>query len=208
MSRDPSGALAEYRRRRDFSRTREPKGGRAAAGRDGAPSFVVQIHDATAMHFDFRLEVDGVLKSWAVPKGPSADPHDKRLAMPTEDHPLEYRGFEGVIAPGEYGAGTVIVWDEGTYRNLTADRAGREVPFAEALERGHASFRLDGRKLHGGYSLTRIRGGGEREAWLLVKHADGRARAGGTTDPRRARSAHSGHTLRQVAAGSAPGSSS
>ncbi|MFD0265790.1 DNA polymerase ligase N-terminal domain-containing protein [Streptomyces sp. NPDC127106] len=209
MNPDPGGALAQYRRRRDFSRTPEPKGGRVAAGPDGTPSFVVQIHDATAMHFDFRLEVDGVLKSWAVPKGPSADPHDKRLAMPTEDHPLEYRDFEGVIAPGEYGAGTVIVWDEGTYRNLTADRAGREVPFGEALDHGHASFRLDGHKLHGGYSLTRIRGGqgGGREVWLLVKHADGHARAGSTTDPRRARSAHSGHTLRQVAAESAAGNS-
>ncbi|MFI8825099.1 DNA polymerase ligase N-terminal domain-containing protein [Streptomyces sp. NPDC053431] len=192
-------ALSEYRRRRDFSRTAEPEGGRAPAAA-GEPSFVVQIHDATAMHFDFRLEVDGVLKSWAVPKGPSADPHDKRLAMPTEDHPLEYRDFEGVIGSGEYGAGTVIVWDEGTYRNLSEDRAGREVPFADALDRGHASFWLDGRKLRGGYALTRIRNGddGDREAWLLVKHADSRAHEDGGTDPRRARSARSGRTLGQV----------
>ncbi|MEV5973425.1 DNA polymerase ligase N-terminal domain-containing protein [Streptomyces sp. NPDC051921] len=193
-------ALKEYRRRRDFGRTAEPEGEDAAATPDGEPSFVVQIHDATAMHFDFRLEVDGVLRSWAVPKGPSADPHDKRLAMPTEDHPLEYRDFEGVIESGEYGAGTVIVWDEGTYRNLSEDRAGREIPFAEALDHGHASFRLDGKKLHGGYALTRVRSGddGGREAWLLVKHADRSAHGNGGTDPHRARSTRSGRTLGQV----------
>lgn len=127
--------LAEYHRRRDFSKTPEPEG--ATGGQMAErPSYVVQIHDATAMHFDFRLEVEGVLKSWAVPKGPSTDPHDKRLAMPTEDHPLEYRDFEGVIAGGEYGAGVVIVWDEGTYRNLSTDRAGREIPLAQAWPTG------------------------------------------------------------------------
>ncbi|MQS17055.1 3'-phosphoesterase [Streptomyces kaniharaensis] len=153
------------------------------------------------MHFDFRLEVDGVLKSWAVPKGPSRDPHDRRLAMPTEDHPLEYREFEGVIAEGEYGAGTVIVWDEGTYRNLSTDRDGHDVPFADALDSGHASFRLYGHKLHGGYSLTRIRSdrAGQREAWLLVKHADADASTDGTPAPTRARSARTGHTLKQAA---------
>ncbi|MFC5889959.1 DNA polymerase ligase N-terminal domain-containing protein [Kitasatospora sp. CM 4170] len=199
-------ALEHYHRRRDFSRTGEPRGERGAPSREG-PRFVVQIHDARTMHFDFRLEADGVLKSWAVPKGPSTDPHDKRLATPTEDHPLEYRTFEGVIPHGEYGAGTVIVWDEGGYRNLTTDRAGRPVPFTEALANGHASFDLDGHKLHGGYSLTRIRtgaDGGDREAWLLAKHADTRASAGGTPDPYRARSALTGHTLRQVSAGARP----
>ncbi|MFD0277243.1 DNA polymerase ligase N-terminal domain-containing protein [Kitasatospora sp. NPDC127111] len=199
--------LAEYHRRRDFSRTSEPEGGRTGPSGD-RPSFVVQIHDATAMHFDFRLEADGVLKSWAVPKGPSRDPHDKRLAMPTEDHPLEYRDFEGVIGEGEYGAGTVIVWDEGTYRNLSTDRAGHELPFTEALERGHASFHLYGRKLHGGYSLTRFRDdrAGEREAWLLVKHADGSASADSTPDPARARSVRTGHTLKQTAEEAGAGS--
>lgn len=194
-------SLAEYRRRRDFSRTSEPEGG---AGSDRQPGFVVQIHDARTLHFDLRLEAEGVLKSWAVPKGPSDDPHDKRLAMPTEDHPLDYRGFEGAIADGEYGAGAVIVWDEGTYQNLTADRLGHPVPVAEAVAKGHVSFRLDGRKLRGGYSLTRFRGGsddGEREAWLLVKHADPDASRHATPDPRCARSARSGRTLGQVRAG-------
>ncbi|MGW2374298.1 MULTISPECIES: DNA polymerase ligase N-terminal domain-containing protein [Kitasatospora] len=196
-------ALDRYHRRRDFTRTAEPRG--EDDGPPGEqPRFVVQIHDASTLHFDFRLEADGVLKSWAVPKGPSTDPHDKRLAAPTEDHPLEYRTFEGVIPEGEYGAGTVIVWDEGTFRNLTTDRDGHPVPFTEALDHGHASFRLDGHKLHGGYALTRIRTGGNREAWLLVKEADARASAHGTPDPYRARSARTGHTLRQVAAGATP----
>ncbi|WP_037577671.1 DNA polymerase ligase N-terminal domain-containing protein [Phaeacidiphilus oryzae] len=199
------GALAEYQRRRDFARTREPQGGGGEAG--DRPVFVVQIHDASSLHFDFRLEADGVLKSWAVPKGPSYDPQDKRLASPTEDHPMEYRGFEGVIGEGQYGAGTVIVWDQGTYRNLSKDRNGEEIPMAEALERGHASFWLDGDKLHGGYALTRMRRGGgsggggrDREAWLLVKESDRHAGKGHGTDPQRARSALSGRTLGQVAA--------
>jgi DNA ligase D-like protein (predicted 3'-phosphoesterase) len=188
-------ALKRYREKRHFGRTAEPRGEGETSG-DGGARFVVQIHDATTMHFDFRLEVEGVLKSWSVPKGPSPDPHEKRLAMPTEDHPLEYREFEGVIAPGEYGAGTVIVWDEGTYRPHSEN-------FAEALRHGHATFRLAGAKLRGGYALTRFRGGGDgdREAWLLVKQNDERAvRDGRTPDPMRARSAHTGRTLRQVAA--------
>ncbi|MFE9309934.1 DNA polymerase ligase N-terminal domain-containing protein [Streptomyces sp. NPDC006706] len=193
--------MVEYRRKRNFRTTREPRGAdRSASG--SKPRFVVQIHDASTTHFDFRLEVDGVLKSWSIPKGPSGDPHDKRLAMPTEDHPLEYRDFEGVIAEGEYGAGTVIIWDEGTFRNRSTDKRGREIPFAEALERGHASFRLDGRKLHGDWALTRFRqgGGGEREAWLLVKSREAEGAQSRTPDPRRARSVRSGNTLGQVAA--------
>ncbi|MEU3345983.1 DNA polymerase ligase N-terminal domain-containing protein [Streptomyces sp. NPDC006700] len=196
-----SDTLAEYRRKRNFHATREPSGeGRSESG--PGPRFVVQIHDASTMHFDFRLEADGVLKSWSVPKGPSGDPHDKRLAMPTEDHPLDYRNFEGVIAEGEYGAGTVIIWDEGTFRNRSTDKRGREIPFAEALEHGHASFRLNGSKLHGDWALTRFRrgDGGEREAWLLVKSRETEGARQHTPDPRRARSVRSGHTLGQVAA--------
>lgn len=193
-ARNAKGArdgLAEYRRRRDFSKTAEPRGGRKKAA--GDPRFVVQLHDASTRHFDFRLEVDGVLKSWAVPKGPSTDPGDKRLAMPTEDHPLDYKDFEGVIADGGYGAGTVIIWDEGTYHSDT--------PLAEALAKGHASFRLDGSKLHGDYALTRFREADD-EAWLLVKRADSHtAKRGGrgTPDASRARSVRSGRTLKQLA---------
>ncbi|MET9664739.1 DNA polymerase ligase N-terminal domain-containing protein [Streptomyces sp. NPDC006475] len=188
--------LSEYRRKRDFDKTREPQGGAPASG--SAPRFVVQLHDARSVHFDFRLEVDGVLKSWAIPKGPSHDPHDKRLAMPTEDHPLDYRDFEGVIPEGQYGGGTVIIWDEGTYRPK-----GSPEEFEKALEKGHASFWLDGRKLHGGYALTRFRGGDgddDREAWMLVKRNDTHASDQDAPDPKRARSARSGRTLGQIAA--------
>ncbi|MCI3273732.1 DNA polymerase ligase N-terminal domain-containing protein [Streptomyces cylindrosporus] len=192
--------LREYRGKRDFGRTGEPEGRPGAPGEE--PRFVVQIHDASTLHFDFRLQVGDVLKSWSIPKGPSGDPHDKRLAVPTEDHPLEYEEFEGVIPEGEYGGGAVIVWDHGTYEPLSHDRKGRPVGFEESLERGHARFRLKGSKLRGEYALTRFRGGedGDREeAWLLVK-AGGGAHGHGTPDPRRARSVTSGRTLAQVAA--------
>jgi DNA ligase D-like protein (predicted 3'-phosphoesterase) len=201
--------LRTYREKRHFDRTSEPGGepaarGEAAPGESDGPAFVVQIHDASTVHFDFRLEVGGVLKSWAVPKGPSTDPHDKRLAIPTEDHPLDYLEFEGVIPEGEYGGGTVIVWDTGTYRPLSHGRRGQPVPFGQAIDDGHAVFELHGRKLHGRYALTRFRGGapgggsGEKPMWLLVRTGSGRG-TGGTPDPRRARSARSGLTLRQVA---------
>ena len=193
--REKQDTLKRYRDKRHFTRTSEPRG--AVGTAEGAPSFVVQIHDASTMHFDFRLEVDGVLKSWSVPKGPSPDPREKRLAMPTEDHPLEYREFEGVVPSGEYGAGTVIVWDEGTYRPRSDD-------FPKALRHGHVKFWLDGVKLQGGYALTRFRGSGDgggdgREAWLLVKERDERAAPDSRTpDPVRARSARTRRTLKQV----------
>ncbi|MGV9629195.1 DNA polymerase ligase N-terminal domain-containing protein [Streptomyces sp. NPDC003487] len=188
--------LREYHAKRDFARTSEPRGRAAAEGAE--PRFVVQIHDARRMHFDFRLQVGDVLKSWSVPKGPSGDPHDKRLAVSTEDHPLEYEDFEGVIPKGEYGGGTVIVWDAGTYEPLSHDRRGRPVDFAESLERGHATFRLKGSKLRGEYALTRFRDGD----WLLVRAGRG-ARGRATPDPHRARSVRTGRTLAQVAADAA-----
>ena len=189
--------LDTYRRKRRFDRSDEPSGAGGPAEAGGRPVFVVQVHDARRMHFDFRLEADGVLKSWAVPKGPSPDPHVKRLAAPTEDHPMDYRFFEGVIAKGEYGGGTVMVWDEGTFRNMTRNRAGEEVPLGRALEQGHASFWLEGRKLRGGYALTRLPG---QEAWLLVKKVDAHAKTERDADPRRLRSARTGRTLRGIAA--------
>jgi DNA ligase D-like protein (predicted 3'-phosphoesterase) len=188
--------LAAYRRKRDFRRTPEPGGGEVGVRRRESARFVVQKHAASRLHYDFRLEVDGVLKSWAVPKGPSYDPKQKRLAVATEDHPLEYQDFEGVIPEGEYGAGTVIVWDRGTYRNLS------DVPMAEALAAGHAVFWLDGQKLQGGWALTRFRAGRD-ELWLLVKMVDEYA------DPRRDltaddRSVLSGRTLAEVGASASP----
>jgi DNA ligase D-like protein (predicted 3'-phosphoesterase) len=175
--------LERYRSKRDFESTREPapadKGsgsrpkpkGQKVRGKAGDPVFVVQEHDASTHHYDFRLEVDGVLVSWSVPKGPSTDPKDKRLAVQTEDHPMEYAEFEGTIPSGEYGGGSVIVWDAGTYRNLT-ERDGRTVDMRAALEDGHVSVWLEGRKMVGGWSLTRT-----GKDWILVKRRDREADA-------------------------------
>lgn len=160
--------------------------------------FVIQKHAARSLHYDFRLEADGVLKSWAVPKGPSTDPRDKRLAVPTEDHPLDYAGFEGVIPEGEYGAGAVIVWDRGRYRNLTEDDEGHEVPVSEALADGHLKIRLDGEKIHGGYALTRI-GKGKDQRWLLVKMDDEGADARRNPVRTEPRSVITGRTVEEVA---------
>lgn len=190
-------ALDDYRGKRDFSRTSEPPGDGADA-RDH-PVFVIQMHDATTLHYDFRLEADGVLKSWAVPKGPSVNPKERRLAVPTEDHPIGYADFEGVIPAGSYGAGTVLVWDRGTYQNLTR-QDGREIRVAEALGRGHVSVWLEGEKLRGGYALTRFRAG-KGEAWLLVKMDDAEADPGRDPVATEPRSVVSGRTLAEIAAG-------
>jgi DNA ligase D-like protein (predicted 3'-phosphoesterase) len=157
-----------------------------------APIFVIQKHAARSLHYDFRLEVDGVLRSWAVPKGPSTDPRDKRLAMEVEDHALEYGDFEGIIEEGSYGAGPVIVWDRGTYENLLEDRS-----MAEALEQGHARVRLHGKKLRGGYTLRRT-SSEEKPKWLLMKRRDEEAAAG--RDPVRdePQSVLSGRTIEEV----------
>jgi DNA ligase D-like protein (predicted 3'-phosphoesterase) len=155
--------LKDYRNKRRSGRSPEPRGRTRRRRAPKAPHFVVQHHAASTDHYDFRLEIDGVLVSWAVPKGPSINPKDKRMAQRTEDHPMEYEKFEGVIPEGEYGAGRVIVWDRGTY---SSDR-----DMSDALKRGHVSFRLDGEKLHGGFALTRLREGKD-EAWLLVKKSD------------------------------------
>lgn len=172
---DAGEALSRYRAKRSFDSTPEPSGdeshGPPVAGEDAHPRFVVQKHDARRLHYDFRLEAGGVLVSWAVPKGPSYDPKTKRLAVHVEDHPLDYEDFEGVIPQAQYGAGTVIVWDRGTYRNLTYKR-GKQVPVDEAVRSGHVSIWLDGTKLKGGWSLTRTGSRGEGDNWLLIKRAD------------------------------------
>jgi bifunctional non-homologous end joining protein LigD len=163
--------LQAYRAKRNFDRTAEPSGTVEAAPAADAPRFVIQKHAARALHYDLRFEAAGVLISWAVPKGPSFDPSVKRLAVHVEDHPLDYASFEGSIGSGEYGAGAVIVWDEGTYRNLT-ERNGHPVSVVDAVAAGHLSVWLDGAKLHGGWSLTRTSPAGDKEAWILVKRAD------------------------------------
>jgi bifunctional non-homologous end joining protein LigD len=157
--------LREYRRKRDFKRTREPRGGRVQRPTDAR--FVVQKHDASHLHYDFRLEHDGVLKSWAVPKGPDLDPAVKRLAMQVEDHPIEYADFEGVIPKGEYGGGTVMLWDRGTWEPLEDPRKG--------LREGHLKFALNGDKLRGNWMLVRRGGrkaGPEERTWFLFKERD------------------------------------
>lgn len=151
------------------------------------------------MHYDFRLQVDNVLKSWAVPKGPSTDPREKRLAIPTEDHPLEYADFEGIIPEGEYGAGGVIVWDKGTYANLKRDDQDVEVPLSRQLEEGHATVWLEGSKLRGGYALIRT-GKGDDSRWLLIKMDDEGADARRNPINTQAESALSGRTVEEMAA--------
>jgi DNA ligase D-like protein (predicted 3'-phosphoesterase) len=157
-------SLETYRAKRRFDRTTEPRGGRAR--RATKSRFVVQRHAATTLHYDFRLEVGGVLKSWAVPKGLPTKPGDKRLAVETEDHPVEYIDFEGTIPAGEYGAGKVVVWDHGTYRALSRDD-GKRVNVRNALSDGQLEFELEGKKAHGSYLLKRMGTTGRK--WLLIR---------------------------------------
>jgi DNA ligase D-like protein (predicted 3'-phosphoesterase) len=187
--------LGEYRGKRDFSKTPEPAGRRE--GGEGRPVFVVQQHKASTMHWDFRLEVDGVLVSWAVPRGPSTDPRQKRLAVRTEDHPLDYARFEGMIPEDEYGGGAVIVWDYGTYENESR-KGGEELSMAEALRKGHVSVRLSGTKIAGGYSLVHARLGGAEKNWLLIKERDGDADARRNPVSTRPESVISGLTVEEM----------
>jgi bifunctional non-homologous end joining protein LigD len=171
-------ALEEYKRKRRFEETPEPP---PKVEKKSQHRFVVQKHDATRLHYDFRLEMDGVLKSWAIPKGPSLDPADKRLAMQVEDHPVSYFDFEGTIPEGNYGAGTVMVWDVGTWEPLSPETVnGKYVPTTEAealamLKKGDLKFRLHGKKLNGDFALIHIkarRPGSKGTEWLLIKKHD------------------------------------
>ena len=207
MARDP---LSTYQAKRDFSRTSEPEGSKAArkasksadrkkSDKDGDGSrdearFVVQRHRATARHYDFRLEVDGVLASWAVPKGPTLDPEVKSLAVHVEDHPIEYFDFEGVIPRGEYGGGDVIVWDWGTWTPTNTDDPGTAIP------EGEIHFDLRGEKLAGRFALVRTRRRqGNKEQWLLIKKHDDAARSGWNPEDHPA-SVKTGRTNDEVAA--------
>ncbi|MBI4460941.1 MAG: DNA ligase [Acidobacteria bacterium] len=188
-----SKRLAEYRTKRTFSKTPEPPGRIRSSRRH--PIFVIQKHEASRLHYDFRLEISGVLASWALPKGPSLNPADKRLAMRTEDHPADYAAFEGVIPEGQYGAGTVMVWDRGTYQ-INPDESA-----AEQLEGGKLKFTLKGHKLRGGFALIRAGSksqGSKIEArWFLIKRRDGFADPKWRID-RHAESVLTGRTLKQV----------
>ena len=188
--------LNEYREKRDFRATPEPGGaGVKFEWAEERPIFVIQKHDASTLHYDFRIEVEGTLKSWAVPRGPSTDPSDKRLAVPTEDHPLEYADFEGNIPEDEYGGGTVLVWDRGSYRNR---KEGEDPPsVARQIEEGHVTIELHGEKLSGGYALIRT-GGGSDARWLLIKMKDEAADARRNPVSTEPRSVKSGRTLEEI----------
>ncbi len=173
------GKLSKYRSKRDFSKTAEPSGESTVAS-SVRPRFVIQKHDASHLHYDLRLELDGVFKSWALPRGPALDPKEKRLAVEVEDHPLEYGDFEGTIPEGEYGGGTVMLWDRG-YWEPEGDKSAEE-----QLKSGNLKFRLDGRRLHGSWVLVRMkrdRNGGKRTNWLLIKHRDEFAREDSDNGP-------------------------
>lgn len=200
----PPAALDEYRKKRDFNKTAEPAGGTAERG--GTLRFVIQKHDARNMHFDLRLELDGVMKSWAIPKGPSLDPSIKRLAMQVEDHPIEYNTFEGTIPAGEYGGGTVMLWDRGTYSAdpAMADGERDDVAVQRGYDKGDLKVVLDGQRLHGSWVLVRTRfgpgGSSSKPSWLLIKHRDAFARPGSDVVAEVSTSAESGRTMEQIAA--------
>ncbi|MBA3553655.1 MAG: hypothetical protein H0W29_02685 [Gemmatimonadales bacterium] len=196
------GKLAEYRRKRDFSRTAEPSGGPRKKAKKLA--FVIQKHAATHLHFDLRLELDGVMKSWAVPKGPSLDPTVKRLAMEVEDHPIEYNKFEGTIPQGEYGGGSVMLWDRGTHQY-----GGTDPDPEEGLRRGYAKgdfkFILSGKRLKGSWVLVRTRRGDpKRPQWLLIKHRDEHSVEGSDVVADNMTSVTTGRTMEEIAAGKRP----
>ncbi|MBC8013081.1 MAG: hypothetical protein H7X74_03200 [Methyloceanibacter sp.] len=188
--------LADYKAKRDFGKTPEPKAKRERARGN---SFVIQKHAARRTHFDFRLEHDGVLKSWAVTRGPSLDPKEKRLAVRTEDHPLEYGGFEGVIPKGEYGGGPVMIWDRGTWEPIGDPDEG--------LAKGDLKFRLHGDRLKGDWVLVRMkkdRTGGKRENWLLIKKRDEHAHDGEEPTEEYLTSVKSGRSMDEIETGDVP----
>jgi bifunctional non-homologous end joining protein LigD len=204
-------SLQEYRKKRDFEKTPEPAGG-AAEPRPEQPRYLIQKHAASRLHYDLRLELDGVLLSWAVPKGPSLDPKEKRLAAHVEDHPLEYGSFEGIIPEGEYGGGTVMLWDEGWWEPdmewLHASSTKKQIKAAEGagpagmLEQGELKFKLHGKKLKGSFVLVRMkpRPGERGESWLLIKHRDEEATEDGDITEAQPHSVVSGRSLEQIAA--------
>jgi DNA ligase D-like protein (predicted 3'-phosphoesterase) len=195
MGKAQKKMLATYRQKRRFKATPEPAGARPP--RPGKfPIFVIQEHHATRLHYDFRLEVNGALKSWAVPKGLGTSPGDKRLAVMTEDHPMEYAAFEGQIPRGQYGAGTVMVWDAGYYANLMGKKAGKSM--SEAIRDGHVEVALKGKKIQGSYALIESRLGGQEKNWLLIKMRDAElARTKGSAEAR-PRSVLTGRTAAEI----------
>jgi bifunctional non-homologous end joining protein LigD len=190
-------SLTRYKKKRSFDNTPEPGGKKKSSTR--GLRFVVQKHDATQLHYDFRLEMEGVLKSWAIPKGPSLNPQDKRLAMMVEDHPYDYRTFEGTIPEGNYGAGTVMVWDEGVYEALgheTEPVKKQEKTLLEELKKGDLKIVLHGEKVKGAFALVKMKGRGEN-TWLLIKKVDDEATEKDIT--KKDKSVKTGRSLNQIA---------
>lgn len=184
--------LSEYKKKRDADTSGEPAGQEKYSGKN---RFSIQQHDASSLHYDLRIECDGVLKSWAVPKGPSTDTSEKRLAIRTEDHPVDYIDFEGTIPEGEYGAGTVLLWDKGTYENITK-KDGQTKPLKEAIEDGHFLVDLDGDKISGGYAMTRT--DKDEGQWIFVKMDDDKADARRNPTSTENESVKSGKELKEI----------
>ncbi|MGD2169280.1 MAG: DNA polymerase ligase N-terminal domain-containing protein [Chlamydiota bacterium] len=182
-------SLSTYRKKRDFKKTTEPKGKKGKSSK--SLKFVIQKHDASRLHYDFRLQVGNTLKSWAIPKGPSLSTKEKRLAVLTEDHPLEYANFEGVIPEGEYGAGTVMVWDRGKYKNL------KEKPILKCFKEGHIEVWLEGEKLQGGFALVHFRD----KNWLLIKMKDEKADNRKNPVRSQTKSVKSGKSMKEIQVG-------
>lgn len=198
-TRPPEPALAEYGRKRDFTRTAEPQGGSTRSRHK--PQFVIQKHAAGRLHYDLRLEHDGVMKSWAVPKGPSMDPSVKRLAMEVEDHPIDYNKFEGTIPQGEYGGGTVMLWDRGTY-SYGGSNPDPEEGIRQGLRKGDFKFVLNGKRLKGSWALVRMRRDqAGKPQWLLIKHKDEYAVPGSDVGAEHPTSVTTGRSMEEIAGG-------
>jgi bifunctional non-homologous end joining protein LigD len=191
------GSLERYNEKRDFTKTAEPAGEKKKSA--SKLRFVVQKHAASHLHFDFRLELDGVMKSWAVPKGPSYDPTVKRLAMEVEDHPIEYNKFEGTIPKGQYGGGTVMIWDRGTYE---PESGGGEDALREGYKRGDLKFIMHGERMQGSWVLVRTRRADRgKNQWLLIKHRDELATVGADIVAAVTTSVVTGRTMEEIAKG-------
>jgi bifunctional non-homologous end joining protein LigD len=194
-----SSPLVEYRRKRDFTKTAEPEGRRVRTAKQRA--FVIQKHAASHLHYDLRLEHDGVMKSWAVLKGPSLDPSVKRLAMEVEDHPIEYNKFEGTIPKGEYGGGTVMLWDRGTYGYGGSD-ADPDEGLRRGYEKGDLKLVLNGKRLKGSWVLVRMRRDRPgKPQWLLIKHRDEHAAPDSDVTAEQQTSVATGRTMEEIASG-------
>lgn len=187
----------EYKEKRNLEKTDEPRGEKKKSEGD-QPIFVIHKHDSSNLHYDFRLEMDGSLKSWAIPKGPSTDSSEKRMAIPTEDHPLEYADFEGTIPEDEYGGGAVIIWDKGTFENIKKDDEDNVIDLTKSYSQGTVEVYLNGEKLKGGYALVKMKSGNMKGNWLLIKtdddHSDARRKPTNTEN----KSVKSGRSIKEI----------